>query len=238
MTPDTDLQPGMLVVDRDQDLTDQNEAIVMTYPPVPADQWDVTALDCTLAEANPDYPADSQTVIVIFRSRFDGDDEKYRVDVSDEIRRKLRDREEIAIGDVADLCKFYAFPAPRLEPTGEYWPPGEGDHTDAEGADVASEETEDEDGDVGAEPEGEGPGIDLTPLATVMREAGFDNVEKQSDHVTAMKLGETYRVDHTGNVVAGGALADKLQSFVQKRYVDGAVDDGIEAAADAEESSL
>ena len=52
-----------------------------------------------------------------------------------------------------------------------------------------------------------------------MREAGFEDVEQHGDHVTATKLGETYRVDHTGDVTEGGALADKLASFVQERYV-------------------
>ena len=235
---DTDLQPGAIVVDRDRDQAEQNEAVVMATPPVPAEQWDIAALDCTLAEANPDYPADARTVLVIYRSRFDDDDEKYRVDVPDEIRRKLAAHDEIAVRDIADLCKFYAFPEPRLEPTGEYWPPSlaEDDPDDVDTPTPADTAASDGDDDELAQPESGGDSeeateapaedeessIDLGRLATVMREAGFDDVEQCGDHVTATKLGETYRVDHTGDVVEGGVLADKLASFIEERYVQDA----------------
>ena len=69
--------------------------------------------------------------------------------------------------------------------------------------------------------EDEEPAIDLGRLATVMRKAGFDDVVQDGDHVTATKLGETYRVDHTG-VTEGGVLADKLASFIEERYVQDA----------------
>ena len=239
VTVDTDLQPGMIVVDRDQDEAEQNEAVVMTTPPVPAEQWDVTALDCTLAEANPDYPADAATVLVIYRSRFDDDDEGYHVDVPDEIRRKLAAHDEIAVRDVADLCKFYAFPEPRLEPTGEYWPPSsaEDDPADVNTPTTVDTAAGDEDDDdelarpesgggseepTGAPADNEETAIDLGRLATVMREAGFEEVVQDGDHVRATKLGETYRVDHTGDVTEGGVLADKLASFVEERYVQDA----------------
>ena len=215
------LEPGMVVVDRDRDEAEQNEAVVMSLPPVPAEQWDVTQLDCTLAEDNPDYPADAQTVIVIYRSRFDGDDEQYRIDIPNEIRQKLRERDEIAIGDISSLCKFYSFPAPRLEPTGEHWPPEEDDSNElAQPEPEAESNAETLSGDA-LEEEDEGEqAVDLTRLAAVMREAGFGDVEQHGDHVAATRLGETYRVDHTGEVVAGGAMADKLASFVRKRYVE------------------
>ena len=233
VTVDADLQPGMVVVDCEQDEADQNEAVVMTTPPVPAEQWDVTALDCTLAEANPGYPADARTVLVIFRSRFDDEKEGYHVDVPDEIRRKLAAHDEIAVRDVADLCKFYAFPEPRLEPTGECWPPSP---TEDESDDVDTPAGDEDDDDELAQPESDGdseeatgktaedrePAIDLSRLAAVMREAGFEGVVQDGDHVTATKLGETYRVDHTGGVTEGGVLADKLASFVEERYVQDA----------------
>ena len=149
----------------------------------------------------------------------------------DEIRRKLAAHDEIAVRDVTDLCQFYAFPEPRLEPTGEYWPPSpaedDGDESEAEAASEPDELARPESGGDSEEPTGapaedEEPAIDLSRLAAVMREAGFDDVEQCGDHVTATKLGETYRVNHTGAVVDGGVLADKLASFIEERYVQDA----------------
>jgi hypothetical protein len=210
-----ELQPGMLVVDRELAAEAQNEAIVMALPPIEAQQWDVAERDRTLAEDNPDYPADAQTTLVVFRSRFD-DDDKYQVDVPDMIRRKLAAHEEIPIREIADLCKFYAFPAPRLEPTGEHWP------STQEAVDTTTESKDAADnGTVDSSTNADDSVTDLDRLVAVLDEAGFNNVEQHPDHVEATKLGETYRVDRTGTVIEGGTLAERLQTLVQKQYSTG-----------------
>jgi hypothetical protein len=50
----SDFAAGEMVHDRDDD--DPNDAVVVNVPPIPASEWDVTALDKTLAEANPTTP--------------------------------------------------------------------------------------------------------------------------------------------------------------------------------------
>ena len=49
---DSDFAAGEVVRDRDDD--DPNDAVVVNVPPIPASEWDVHALNQTLAEANPD----------------------------------------------------------------------------------------------------------------------------------------------------------------------------------------
>jgi hypothetical protein len=191
------LQPGMLVVDREQAPDERDPAVVMANPPVEATDWEVTNLECTLAEDNPDYPEDARTILVIYRDRFEGDDE-YTVEVPDEIRSKLANREPLPVGDIAALAKFYAFPAPRLEPTGEHWPSVEDDKP----ADV----------------EDPRPAGDLDQLEAVVREAGFSGVQQIDDGVEVTKLGETYRIERSGKIVEGGAFADKLQAAIEEQY--------------------
>lgn len=107
--------PGEVVYDRDDD--DPNAGIVVNLPPVPATEWDVHPLDSMLAEANPDYPDDAQTVIVVFREAL----AEY-LSMTD----TARDIElPISLADLADEhVPFYAFPAPRLAPTGEQYTHG------------------------------------------------------------------------------------------------------------------
>lgn len=186
------IEAGAIVVDRDQDEDEQNPAVVMNTPPVPAKEWEVRALDQTVAESNPDYPEDSEVAIVLFQSWLEDD----RTDVPDEVRSKLAAHEPVSVADAGTIGKIYAFPKPRLEATGEYWP--------------------DEDVDVSENEES----IDLNRLATVMRKAGFDDVEQRDEHVQATKLGETYRVNRSGEIVEGGALVDKLASFVEQQYIE------------------
>ena len=132
--------------------------------------------------------------------------------------------------DVANIAKFYAFPAPRLEPTGEYWPPAENEATgeEARNTHIDSGAT---DPDSDPEFEGEGksetpaeakgddqPAGDLDRLALVVEQAGFSSIQQVNDGVETTKLGETYRVDRSGEVVEGGAFADKLASILEEQY--------------------
>ena len=215
------LQPGAVVVDREQEPAERDPAVVMSRPPVPAEQWALDHIDGTLADDNPDYPADARTVIVIYRERFEDTEEYAAIPVPDTVREKLRDGDSVSLAAASNLCKFYAFPEARLEPTGDCWPPTPA--TDDEGPAPAerNEESVEEapaTADVDDRHE-EADSIDLSRLAAVMREAGFEEVEQNGDYVTAMKLDEPYHVDSTGTVMEGGALADKLASFIDKHYV-------------------
>jgi adenylate cyclase class IV len=218
----------MLVVDRDQPPTERDPAVVMCDPPIEATHWEVPDRETTLAEDNPEYPDDAQTIIVIYRNRFKGDDE-YTVEVPEEVRSKLANQQPIPVTEVADVAKFYAFPAPRLEPTGEYWPSTESDEiTDTEdeagdahidsGATDASPDLESESETLAEVELKDQPAGDLDQLASVVQQAGFSGVQQVDDGVETTKLGETYRVDRNGTVVEGGAFADKLASVLEEQY--------------------
>ena len=226
----TALRPGMLVVDRDQPPTERDPAVVMCDPPIEATHWEVPDRETTLAEDNPEYPDDAQTIIVIYRNRFEGDDE-YTVDVPDEVKSKLANHQPIPVTDVADVAKFYAFPAPRLEPTGQYWPSSKNDqaistedtagttHIDSGATDPDSDPDPKDESETPAEPdEDDHPAGDLDQLASVVQQAGFSGVQQVDDGVETTKLGETYRVDRSGEIVEGGAFADKLASILEEQY--------------------
>jgi len=107
---DQEFAAGEVVHDRDDD--EPNDAVVVNVPPLPASEWDVRALDKTLAEANLDYPADAQTVIVVFCETLAEYFET--TDTTGELESQL------PIAALAnEQVQFYAFPAPRLEATGE-----------------------------------------------------------------------------------------------------------------------
>lgn len=104
MSNNIDIEIGTRVIDREQTPDEQDEAIAVNLPPIPASEWEVHPRDCTLAEDNPDYPEDAQTVIVVFRDTFEE-----RIDEGGDL--------PISIGALAgERVPFYAFPAPRLNP--------------------------------------------------------------------------------------------------------------------------
>jgi hypothetical protein len=101
MTDESDFAPGDVVLDRDDDEADP-ALVVNCIPGATADEWDVPG-DQTVAEANPDYPADASVIAVVFEAKFDDDALEWN-------------REEpIAFTELNDSpMKCYAFPAPRL----------------------------------------------------------------------------------------------------------------------------
>jgi hypothetical protein len=101
MTNETDFSPGDVVLDRDDN--NANPALVVNcIPGASADEWDVPG-DQTVAEANPDYPADASVIAVVFEEDFD-----------DEALEWNRE-EPIAFMELNDSpMKYYSFPAPRL----------------------------------------------------------------------------------------------------------------------------
>jgi hypothetical protein len=65
---------GEPVVDRDQD-GDSNAAIIVNCPPKTAEEW-TAYRDTTVAEDNPDYPADAPVAVAVYRNElaeFDSD---------------------------------------------------------------------------------------------------------------------------------------------------------------------
>ena len=62
--PETTWDHGDVVRDREDD--DPDPAIVVNTPGAPADEWDISRFDKTVAEDNPDYPSDAEIVTVVY----------------------------------------------------------------------------------------------------------------------------------------------------------------------------
>jgi hypothetical protein len=101
MTDEANFSPGGVVFDRDDDEADP-ALVVNCIPGASADDWNVLG-DQTVAETNPDYPADAPVIAVVFEEKFDADAIEWN-------------REEpIALTEVNDSpMDYYSFPAPRL----------------------------------------------------------------------------------------------------------------------------
>jgi ParB family chromosome partitioning protein len=61
--PETTWDHGDVVRDREDD---PDPAIVVNTPGAPADEWDISRFDKTVAEDNPDYPSDVEIVTVVY----------------------------------------------------------------------------------------------------------------------------------------------------------------------------
>jgi len=65
------LDAGDRVVDRDADPDDQNPAIVVGLPEEPAYAHEIDAINATVADVNPDYPASGSVATVAFVNDLD-----------------------------------------------------------------------------------------------------------------------------------------------------------------------
>jgi hypothetical protein len=209
--PDTaDLDAGTVVVDREADRRDRDEAVVVNTPPVAAVAWEIG--DETVAEypGNEAYPADDPVVCVVYREAFD-----------------RRGRDPDSVDDqlpLADLeLPHYAFPASRLRVV-ESRESTEEDH-DAD----ANEDADDEGETPGDAEEDPGPGPrhgrdtladapeDLAAIAAAVRERNVDDVtvDRDEEVVRVEKLGFTLTVMRDGSVTDSGAFAGALADVAQ-----------------------
>lgn len=91
---------GERVYDREDD--NQNTAIVANTPPIPANDWEVYGGPTTVADDNPDYPAETPIVMATFEndlSNLDDWDQETYLSTS-----------ELSAAD----APYYTFPTPRL----------------------------------------------------------------------------------------------------------------------------
>ena len=178
-------------------------------------------LDKTLAEANPDYPADAQTIIVVFDEALTAYFEM--TDTTGEIES------QIPIATLADeQVQFYAFPAPRLESTGEqytYTSASKAESTEEKRANSDSEPagSADPDSGVDTENETEDGAAAVDALEERLANSGMRVVDRdEAGTLTVAKMRDTYRVE-PGRVIKGdGRFRQRLEQLV-------AVDDADEA---------
>ena len=96
-----DIDIGDLVCDRDTDHADP--AVVVNTPPKTADEWKAYT-NTTVAEDNPEYPADASIIAVAFRN-----------EILDEQPEMVAPDSPIPLEDLNEVgIKHYSFPAPRL----------------------------------------------------------------------------------------------------------------------------
>jgi ParB family chromosome partitioning protein len=96
---------GDIVQDCEQHSPD--DAIVVNTPPVPVADWGLGDRDATVADDNPEYPADDRVVIVVYR------------EVLDRHRPQYAGYRPLTLSRLhTDGVPFYAFPASRLEAAG------------------------------------------------------------------------------------------------------------------------
>lgn len=116
------LTPGETVVDRGDDSDYPSHAVVLETVNVPARNYPIAELDGqTVAELNPEYPADADVVLVAFAKDLD----EILPGWEDYTARQLRKHTE------QTRLQVYAYPAPRLRrvDTGDAAPnPGGGAH--------------------------------------------------------------------------------------------------------------
>jgi hypothetical protein len=222
---------GETVVDRDRN--NPKPAIVVNRPPQTVDEW-IAYTNTTVAEDNPDYPADAPVIVVVYRhdlAEFDPDWPDHDGPFS------LAELNEAGVS-------HYSFPAPRLTslvtddnteatdtPTdanesesgsGRKNNPPEERTTNAGTTEGRSGAAIEGDGPAAGEPEDDhDPDPNPEPSAAVraleqrLTEGGMTTVlEADNQTIRATKLGETYRV-RPGAVLEGdGALRSRLEEIV------------------------
>jgi hypothetical protein len=90
---------------RDRDDETPDPAIVVNTPSAPADEWTIPPIEKTVAEDNPDYPADVPVVVVVYEH------------ILDESLPEWEREDPLPLTDLNEASvQHYSFPAPRLEP--------------------------------------------------------------------------------------------------------------------------
>lgn len=202
------VRPGDLVHDRDD--PDPTDGIVVNLPQKPASEWEIYALDCTLAEDNPNYPADASTVVVVYVDEL--------LDYWPSFDPK--ERNQLSMTDLnGSSVHYYSFPAPRLavleSPASEYVnldPTGEAESiSDSTGNSAPTPPTKN------TEDETSVPTRAVERLAAVLADRGLSpEIEADGETLRISKLGQTYRLQ-PGTIIEGdGAFRSRLESIVRE----------------------
>jgi hypothetical protein len=210
------LRPGDLVHDRDD--SDPDDAIVVHIPGVTATEWEVENRGCTLADDNPDYPEDTDTIVVVFVSNLRENDPSF----------DPTERTEIPLDTLNESSmKYYAFPKPRLAviespaPALSNETTNDTDQSTESTESTATDPEETEETEETDEPEPVPPSPEILSLKDKLEENGLtvgieESTDSETDHtLTVEKLGQTYRV-RPGEVIEGdGAFRSRLETIVQ-----------------------
>jgi hypothetical protein len=216
------IQPGDRVHDRDD--PDPTDAIVVTPQSQTAAEWRLAHTDGTLADDNPDYPADANAITVVF--------------VDDLIEYgppyDPAERTKLSMQTLNDSpVRYYTFPAPRLqviespatgienteqpterdesETTTTSPPPDDDSDTDPDHATEPTVNESDNEDDSEADTS---PSPELQQLKATLEDEGLAATVEEDDTLAVKRLGQTYRI-HPGEDIEGdGALRSKLETLV------------------------
>jgi hypothetical protein len=228
--PETDWDHGDVVRDREDN--DPDPAIVVNTPGAPADEWDISRFDKTVAEDNPDYPPDAEIITVVYEENLREAFPNWAA--NNPITYATLDERSV---------QHYSFPDPRLEPTEsnatgatnvaeasesesdpEPAPDGEADVDTTPDDEATSPATADEthasgSADASAETATESapnePSAAVRALERRLDDGGMTTeIEPDQRTIRATKLGDTYRV-RPGEVLDGdGPLRSRLETIV------------------------
>jgi hypothetical protein len=205
---------GDVVHDRDSDEEDPTSAYVATLPDATAEEW--TAHDeTTVAEDNPDYPADARVVVVVFGNTAD-----YQLPDWDRIS-------PLSVSEIEEAGgRSYSFPAPRLvrdhlSPNISAPDTSETAESDTE-ADSDESEFKSEEADQSDQSEAEGesiaePSAAIVALQRYLESDGMEaDIASDGQSVRATKEGESYRVNVEGVLEGDGPHRFQLEETVEK----------------------
>lgn len=192
------LSVGDRVIDTDDD--DPSVGVVVARPPEQTiSDWEIPTDDgtTTAAEMNPEYPADSQLVIIAFKSALNGYWSKwYEAEPAN-----------LFEGVQANGVHHYGFPEGRLTHVNRSADDSQSNESDEHDREDATDEDDESDNDSIPEPPDE-----LLELAERLESNGA-TVTTDRGGIIIKKLGDEYRITPGGKVEGNGALAENLASL-------------------------
>jgi hypothetical protein len=193
--PDRNFNIGDIVLDRDAD--EESAAYVTTLPDATADEWiayEDEGEEITVAEDNPDYPADAPVVVVVHTTGM-------HLDLQDWNRYTPLSVDELEEVDT-DYPLYYSFPAQRLvrDKKRPHGPEAQRKRTESgeEGDESATEKASASDGPPLTDIQHVGEG-----RAEELREAGYESVED----VATTDQSAVAEIDGIGETRAGQITA-------------------------------
>lgn len=204
---------GDIVHDQDADADEQTGAYVTTLPDATAEEWvayeNEEGTETTVAEDNPDYPADAPVVVVV-----------HTTDVHYDLPNWNRyTRSPVNELEEADVL-YYGFPAPRLvrdqhRPHAPETQRGESE-TDEPTTETTSASSGDPDTDTEADT-ASGPSAALVALQRYLEINGMDvTIAADGDSVRVTTTDDSYRISFDGGVKGDGPQRSKLEEAVER----------------------
>jgi hypothetical protein len=216
----SDFDIGDVVYDGDDEEADP--AIVVNKPPKTAAEWEAYE-GTSVAEDNPDYPADAPIIVISYRENIAENDPEFAAP-----------KKPLPLSDLAAAgINHYAFPAPRLElaPEDEQIDDHEAvrgnaraAHEEAESADTGEEGERGHptpSGEASAESAAGGSETPRETLATLEQRLTDEgvrvtDVDEEAGTLTARKLGQSYTVA-PGEVLDGeGRHRQRIEQIVEE----------------------